>query len=315
MDAFLRGNELIEGAIDRFYENRCEETLKAILDAVRQRMHEDGQLVFPIIRDQDHPENFSVRAMETKDGKSWNVAFTSQEEAEKGPESEKLVNFMDVMMKFSLQTNTEGIVINPWGKAFKLSNALIQSIFNADGGVEYIVPDDPVTEKLLEDGTYLKRAVEICRRNRTQLNLIKLCKILRDSWIWVPCKAIMGEADGNAFSRMVAEAAAKGDLKSLVGHQFVNSEQIRMVPDILQNGDDFFFPVFTSVKEMGEYGSGFSKLQKHFLEAAALARNNEKNVKGIVINAFSGPFVIPKDLFNVIAGMDSAVEKKDQDKN
>ena len=44
----------------------------------------------------------------------------------------------------------------------------------------------------------------------------------------------------------------------------------------------FFFPVFTSDDEMGEYGEDFSKLQRHFLEAAALARNNEKNVRGIV---------------------------------
>ena len=67
-----------------------------------------------------------------------------------------------------------------------------------------------------------------------------------------------------------------------------------MVPDILQNGDEFFFPVFTTAEEMGEYGNNFSNIQRHFLEAANLARNNEKNVAGIVINAFSEPFVIPK---------------------
>ena len=53
-----------------------------------------------------------------------------------------------------------------------------------------------------------------------------------------------------------------------------------MVPDILQNGDNFFFPVFTSEEEMGEYGVHFSKIQQHFLEAMNLARNNEKNVCG-----------------------------------
>ena len=50
--------------------------------------------------------------------------------------------------------------------------------------------DDPITPELLEDGTFLKRATEICNRNRTQLNLIKLARILRDSWVWVPCTAI-----------------------------------------------------------------------------------------------------------------------------
>ena len=84
-----------------------------------------------------------------------------------------------------------------------------------------------------------------------------------------------------------------------------------MVPDILQNGEDFFFPVFTSVEEMGDYGQGFSKIEKHFLEAANLARNNKKKVKGIVINAFSEPFVIPVDLFDMIAEMPSSYEMKE----
>lgn len=82
-----------------------------------------------------------------------------------------------------------------------------------------------------------------------------------------------------------------------------------MVPDILQNGEEFFFPVFTSVEEMGEYGEHFSTVQHHFLQAANLAKNNEKNVTGIVINAFSEPFVIPKDIFDIIAGMQSSFEE------
>ena len=84
-----------------------------------------------------------------------------------------------------------------------------------------------------------------------------------------------------------------------------------MIPDILQNGEEFFFPVFTTAEEMGEYGKRFSKVEKHFLEATILARNNEKKVKGIVINAFSEPFVIPVDLFDLIMGMPSSFEKKE----
>ena len=59
---------------------------------------------------------------------------------------------------------------------------------------------------------------------------------------------------------------------------------------------------------MGEYGDGFSKIEKHFLDAANVARNNEKNVTGIVINAFSDAFVVPKELFEIIANMESAIE-------
>lgn len=147
-------------------------------------------------------------------GKLWNAAFTSQAEFEKEAPSGVISNFIDSSMKFCLESETEGFIINPWGQSFLLAKELIEMIFQADGDVEYSVPDDPITPELLEDGSFLKRAIEICNRNRTQLNLIKL------------------------------------------------------------------------------------------------ARNNEKNVKGIVINAFSEPFVIPKELFDVIAGMKSSFEQE-----
>ena len=84
-----------------------------------------------------------------------------------------------------------------------------------------------------------------------------------------------------------------------------NQENIRMVPDILQNGDDFFFPAFISTEDMGEYGQHFSKVQKHFLEVIALARNNEKNVAGIVINAFTEPWVLDREIFDLVENMKS----------
>lgn len=113
------------------------------------------------------------------------------------------------------------------------------------------------------------------------------------------------------WSKAVLDAADKGDMDSLIGQEFTANNNIRMVPDILQNGDNFFFPVFTSDEEMGEYGEHFSKIQSHFLEAMNLARNNEKNVCGIVINAFSESFVIPIELFDIIAEMDSSIEGKE----
>ena len=196
-----------------------------------------------------------------------------------------------------------------------LTSELVDMIIKADGGVEYSVPDDTITPELLEDGSFLKRATEICNRNRTQLNMIKLLKILRDSWVWIPCSAVMGDADYAALEKLVKDAEQHSGLNSLVGKTLSNQDNIRMVPDILQNGEDFFFPVFTSAEEMGDYGQGFSKIEKHFLEAANLARSNEKKVKGIVINAFSEPFVIPVDLFDMIAEIPSSYEMKEGTEN
>ena len=312
-NSFLDGNELIEEAIEKYYADGNKDNLIAVLDAIRQRMHADGHFLFPVIVDEEDENRFSFQAIQTKDGKLWNAAFTSQAEFEKGAPSRVISNFIDSSMKFCLESETEGFIINPWGQSFMLAKELIEMIFKADGDVEYSVPDDPITAELLEDGSFLKRATEICNRNRTQLNIIKLLKILRDSWVWVPCNMIMSDADYEAWTKVVMEAQEKGNLDSIVGTELSNQDNIRMVPDILQNGEEFFFPVFTTAEEMGEYGNNFSKIQRHFLEAANLARNNEKNVAGIVINAFSEPFVINKELFEIIEGMDSNLEVQDGD--
>lgn len=313
-DPFLDGNELIEAAIHAYHAEATKEKLSAVLEAIRQRMHEDGHFMIPVLASEDGTE-FTFRTVQTNDGKEWLVAFTSPSEYEKGQSSQIISNFIDAMLKACVDTKNNGFIINPWGESFILTAELINMILKADGGVEYHVPDDAITPELLEDGSFLKRAIEICNRNRTQLNMIKLMKILRDSWIWIPCNAIMSDADYAALEKVVKDAEQNGGLDSLVGKTLSNQDNIRMVPDILQNGEEFFFPVFTTAEEMGDYGQGFSKIEKHFLEAAALARNNEKNVAGIVINAFSEPFVIPRDLFEMIAEMPSAVEKKEDSEN
>lgn len=82
-----------------------------------------------------------------------------------------------------------------------------------------------------------------------------------------------------------------------------------MVPDILQNGEELFFPVFSTADEMGEYGEYFSKIEKHMVEAIMLAKNNEKNVKGIVLNAFTEPFVLDKKLFGIVEKMYSEMSE------
>lgn len=232
------------------------------------------------------------------------MAFTSHEEYAKGQPSEIISNFIDSTLRSSMDMDIAGFVINPWGQSFMLTKELIEMMFKADGDLEYSVPDDKITPELLSGGMFLKKATEICNRNRTQLNLIKLARILHDSWVWIPCNFVMSDADYEAIENMVKAANDGEGPDSLIGQTFTTHDATRLVPDILQNGDDFYFPVFTSVEEMGEYGEHFSKVEKHFLEAASLARNNEKNVKGIVINAFSEPFVVPREMFDVIADME-----------
>lgn len=310
-NVFLDNNLLIEHAISRFYTERSRENVLVILDAIRHRIHEDGHLIFPVWKDEEHENRFAFRSIQTKDGKAWNAAFTSKAEFEKGDPSDNVSFPIDRALRLCLGTDADGFVINPWGQSFMLSRELIEMILKEDGE-EYHIPDDPITSELLEDGSFLKRAISICSRNRTQINLIKLSGILRDSWVWIPCTAVMSDADQEMWDKAVKPAQDGEGLDSLIGQEFTNKDTIRMIPDILQNGDQFFFPVFTSAEEMGEYGEHFSKVQKHFLEAVNLAVNNEKNVSGIVINAFSDPFVVPREMFDAITKLKSSIKGEEE---
>ena len=138
---------------------------------------------------------------------------------------------------------------------------------------------------------------------RNEENLIDVLQILRDSWVWVPCTAILSDRDNDKLEQMVK--GCEENLDDMIGRDFVANDSIRLVPDILKNGDDFYFPVFSDEESMGEYGKDFSKVARHILDVIPLAKNNEKNVKGIVINAFSEPFILDDRLFDLVAGLES----------
>ena len=76
------------------------------------------------------------------------------------------------------------------------------------------------------------------------------------------------------------------------------------MPDILQNGDEFFFPIFSSEEAMGEYGNGFSKVARLIADVIPLARNNERKLRGIILDAFTQPFMIPEELWEAFENAD-----------
>lgn len=96
-----------------------------------------------------------------------------------------------------------------------------------------------LTAEDLADGSMLKEAIHVFNSERTEEHFISILEFLRDSLVWVPCNAILGDEDQAMIEEAVAEAG--DDLSSLVGKTFSNRQHIRMVPDILQNGDQFSF--------------------------------------------------------------------------
>ena len=131
---------------------------------------------------------------------------------------------------------------------------------------------------------------------------VKIISLLMDIDIWVPCNAVISEEDEKQFLDLVEEAG--DDLSKLEGKTVISKNSTSLIPDILQSGEDYFFPVFTSIEEMGEYGEHFSKVGKRLVDVLPLARNNEKEISGIVVNAFSDSFVIMSDVWELIEKID-----------
>ena len=153
-----------------------------------------------------------------------------------------------------------------------------------------------VKREVLENGNVLKALIIRFMNEQTRESLMPVLSCLRDSFVWIPGQIIMSEEDMEKFAN-----GKEGDIIS-------NSSDMRFEPDILQKGEEKFFPVFSSVEEMGEYGNGFSKMQKHFFEAMSYAMGKEETV-GIVVNAFSTPFIVPKDWFDVIAEIPTHIDE------
>ena len=159
-DEGLAGNMGIENAIEQYYANQSKETVIGVLEAVRQRMHEDGCFVVPVILPQaaidmidiEHvkvgdtissPEelHFKLHHLETQDGQQWLVAFTSHEEYEKGESASTVINGIEDMLKGCRDMPEAGIIINPWGNSFLLTKELIHLILKANTPENHIYFD------------------------------------------------------------------------------------------------------------------------------------------------------------------------------
>lgn len=159
-DDGLAGNMGIENAIEQYYANQSKETVIGVLEAVRQRMHEDGCFVVPVILPQaaidmidiEHvkvgdtissPEelHFKLHHLETQDGQQWLVAFTSHEEYEKGESASTVINGIEDMLKGCRDMPEAGIIINPWGNSFLLTKELIHLILKANTPENHIYFD------------------------------------------------------------------------------------------------------------------------------------------------------------------------------
>ena len=138
-DATLIGNERIEEVIHLFHQEQNPNLLMAVCIAIRERMMQDGHMIFPadIGEDEDGNTIFSFKTMESN-GITALVAFTSLKEKQKGPETGAVSQFIDSMLEPLLEMeDIGGLVINPFGEAIFLDKEDIAIILNP--GIERFI--------------------------------------------------------------------------------------------------------------------------------------------------------------------------------
>ena len=147
----------------------------------------------------------------------------------------------------------------------------------------------------LENGDILRQLVEQLKNKPCEKHYVAVLRCLRDSFIWIPGNIRISEMD-------TAEILRKKE-----GDTFSPQQDMKFVPDFLQNGDEFFLPVFSNQEQMGEYGDHCSKLERHFFDAMRLALGWEE-VSGIVLDPFTSPCVVLKGDFDFIGNLPSMLK-------
>ena len=154
------GNRIIEEAAAQFYSESTKDNLILLLEAIRRRMHEDGQFLIPVIPPQavfdsfdvdkirigetltvSEDLHFKIHHLETDDGKNWLAAFTGREELEKGTVCSAIFSDIGDLLRSCREMNEDGILLNPWGSSFKLTKELIGIILDADRPENHIYFD------------------------------------------------------------------------------------------------------------------------------------------------------------------------------
>lgn len=149
-------NEIIEKAIVELNTERNQDNFFAVLESIRFRMNDHGSFLVPVeipqaAIDMIDLENvkvgdvvqakedlhFVMRKLQLENCEEALVAFTSQEEINKGQPTSILSHSMDTFLKGVVgMDRIVGVVLNPWGASFLLEKDMIEMILQYDRGFD-----------------------------------------------------------------------------------------------------------------------------------------------------------------------------------
>lgn len=155
---------------------------------------------------------------------------------------------------------------------------------------------DYMDPKTLEYGNILLYLKHNFFKKEDEDSLFAVLSCLRDSHVIVPMNATISKEDEEMF------------LASKVGDILSSHNDIRLKPDILQNGDKFYFPMFSNIEQIPEdYGSCFSTVNLSVLQYIEMAKTYEKT-SGLVLDPFTEPLIIEYELADLITKLESRID-------
>ena len=149
---------------------------------------------------------------------------------------------------------------------------------------------DKLTKKDLKDGTMLRELIKMFQTSHTQVSLAGLLTCLRDSEVVVPVK--FKEEEG-------ATTTLPDGRKE---HTFTPCTAI---------GDDKgrYLLVFSSLDQVDEkLKADYKMAEMEFMQCMIMAEKM-REVKGIIIDAYTKQFVLKNDLFGYVRNIPSKISK------
>lgn len=131
---YLEGNEILVEAFRAANAEESIENFHAVVEAIQTRMLEDGHLLLPVVHPEGNEEQFILRTLKSDKGEQYAVAFTSEDEVQKGAPTGILSCFIDMALETVLgMEGVTGMVIDPWSAegSFVLTRTAIQMVLEA----------------------------------------------------------------------------------------------------------------------------------------------------------------------------------------
>ena len=151
-DEYAPSNRRIEEEIAEFHKESSNENLGRLIYALRNAVSDGCYVIVPVIAPDNAIQMFDIenlkvgdvvtssedlhfkfQHLETDDGRSWAVFYTSEEQYRSGISSDTIrMDLGQLLEGFCGEGGEAGLVINPWGKKFLLTRELIKVVMDLE---------------------------------------------------------------------------------------------------------------------------------------------------------------------------------------